>query len=90
MMAYFSNRVGGSALMGVMLHGMSHDSIGLSGKLRDDLLLSSDNTGVSMFHDLFLVVPVVIVAIVLIVMTRGRLAVNGTAIMRSNVKDSAN
>jgi ABC-type sulfate transport system permease component len=37
--------------------------------------------------DLFLAIPVVIVAIALILLTRGRLAVNETAIMRPNTKD---
>jgi membrane protease YdiL (CAAX protease family) len=87
-MAYFSNRVGGSALMGVMLHGVSNDSIGLAGTLRDDPLLLSDTMGISMLHDLFLQIPVVIVAVFLIVRTGGRLAVNETAIMRPNPKDA--
>jgi hypothetical protein len=86
MFAYFSNRVGGSALMGVMLHGMTNDSIGLSGGLRDDPRLSTDNTSISMLHDLFLVFPVVLVAIYLIIRTRGALAVNQSAIMHPNPK----
>ncbi len=76
---YFSNRVGGSALMGVMLHGMTNDTIRLGGTFSDpDLAFSTGIDGnaqmISMLFGVSATLATLAVAIVLVVISKGTLA----------------
>jgi uncharacterized protein len=76
---YFSNRVGGSALMGVMLHGMTNDTVRLSGTFTDKgmaLAAATDGNGeaLSMMFSFAATLGTVAVAIVLIIISKGKLA----------------
>lgn len=76
---YFSNRVGGSALMAVMLHGMSNDTIRFGGKFIDPGLASAAVTdgNIDMISLLFAfagTLATLSVAIVLVVISKGTLA----------------
>jgi uncharacterized protein len=76
---YFSNRVGGSALMGVMLHGMTNDTIRFSGKLTDpSLALAAGADGnaetISLLFSFASTLATLAVAIILVVISKGTLA----------------
>lgn len=76
---YFSNRVGGSALMGVMLHGMTNDTIRLGGKFADPnfaLTAGTDGNGemLSLLFSFAGTLGTLAVAIVLVVLSKGTLA----------------
>jgi uncharacterized protein len=76
---YFSNKVGGSALMGVMLHGMSNDTIGFGGKFADSrLALEAGTDGNAETLNLLFgfagTLGTLVVAIVLVVISKGTLA----------------
>jgi uncharacterized protein len=72
---YFSNRVGGSALMGVMLHGMSNDAIRLSGRIPNLNILSTNaDPGIISLYIYGGTIGTMIVAIVLVVISKGTLA----------------
>jgi uncharacterized protein len=76
---YFSNRVGGSALMGVMLHGMSNDTIRFGGKFTDPSVAMAVGTDgnsetLGMLFGLAGTLSALVVAIVLVVISKGRLA----------------
>lgn len=61
---YFYNRLGGSTLIGIALHGLTNDSSGLAGSLGRDL---SDQA--SDLHALVALVPLILVAVVLLWMS---------------------
>jgi uncharacterized protein len=76
---YFSNRVGGSALMGVMLHGMSNDTVRLGGTLADpDLALAAGTDGnaemISLLFSFAGTLGTLAIAIVLVIISKGTLA----------------
>jgi uncharacterized protein len=76
---YFSNRVGGSALMGVMLHGMSNDTIRFGGKFTDpNVALAAGTDGntetLGMLFGFTGTVSALAVAIVLVIISKGTLA----------------
>lgn len=76
---YFSNRVGGSALMAVMLHGMSNDTIRFGGKFVDpSLALAAGTDGnsepLSLLFSFAGTFGTLAVAIILIVISKGTLA----------------
>jgi uncharacterized protein len=76
---YFSNRVGGSALMGVMLHGMTNDTIRFGGKLADPALALAAGTDgnsnmISLLYSFAGTLGTLAVAIVLVVISKGTLA----------------
>ena len=66
-MAYFFNRVGGSTLIAIAMHGLHNDSLGLQGQLL------SESDRVFVLSELTLLVPIVAVSAVIIVCTKGRL-----------------
>jgi uncharacterized protein len=76
---YFSNRVGGSALMGVMLHGMANDTVRFGGTLTDKgLALAGGTDGnaelISLLFSFGGTLATVVVAIVLVIISKGTLA----------------
>jgi uncharacterized protein len=76
---YFSNRVGGSALMGVMLHGMSNDTIRFGGKFTDPMLALAAGTDrnsemISLLFSFAGTLGTLAVAIVLVIISKGTLA----------------
>jgi membrane protease YdiL (CAAX protease family) len=66
-MAYFFNRVGGSTLIAIAMHGLHNDSVGLQGKL----LSESDH--LVFLSEITLLVPIVAVSALIVVVTKGRL-----------------
>jgi uncharacterized protein len=77
--AQLSNRVGGSALMGVMLHGMSNDTVRLGGTLADpDLALAAGTDGnaemISLLFSFAGTLGTLAIAIVLVIISKGTLA----------------
>jgi uncharacterized protein len=76
---YFSNRVGGSALIAVMLHGMSNDTIRLGGTFVDPsfgVAARSDvySNSLSVLFGFAGTLGALVVAIILIVISKGTLA----------------
>jgi uncharacterized protein len=76
---YFSNRVGGSALMGVMMHGMTNDTIRLSGNFSDKGMAVVTGTNgnaeaLSMLFSFAATLATVVIAIVLVIISKGKLA----------------
>lgn len=76
---YFSNKVGGSALMGVMLHGMSNDTVQFGGTFADtSLALAAGTDGnaetLSLLFSFASTLATLAVAMVLIVVSKGTLA----------------
>ncbi len=69
-MVYFSNRLGGSALIGVMIHCQSNDSFGMRGDLKGINYLTDSLFLFSML------VPAMIVAGIIIYISKGQLAFN--------------
>jgi membrane protease YdiL (CAAX protease family) len=65
---YFYNRLGGSILIGIALHGLTNDSSGLAGSIGRDL---TDKA--SLLHSLVALVPLVLVVVVLLFMEGERL-----------------
>ncbi|MDZ4820567.1 MAG: CPBP family intramembrane glutamic endopeptidase [Planctomycetota bacterium] len=66
-MAYFFNRVGGSTLIAIAMHGLHNDSLGLQGQLL------SESDRVFVLSEITLLVPIVAVSVAIIVGTKGRL-----------------
>ncbi len=66
-MAFFFNRVGGSILIAIAMHGLHNDSLGLQGQLL------SESDRVFVLSEITLLVPIVAVSAVTIVCTKGRL-----------------
>jgi membrane protease YdiL (CAAX protease family) len=58
---YFYNRLGGSILIGIALHGLTNDSSGLAGSIGRDLSDKASN-----LHMLVALVPLVLVTVVLL------------------------
>jgi membrane protease YdiL (CAAX protease family) len=67
-MTAFFNRVGGSTLLAVMMHGLHNDSLSLQGRLL------ADTDAVFFISEITLLIPIVIVAATTLVVTRGTLA----------------
>lgn len=71
---YFVNRLGGSALIAIALHGVGNNHAGLGAGLVDAGQIYNDHMLVPMlFHFVTMVIPGLIVATVLIIMTKGQL-----------------
>jgi hypothetical protein len=66
--AYFYNRLGGSTLIGIALHGLTNDSSGLAGRIGNDL---SDKA--SDLHTLVTLVPLTLVVLLLLLKDGERL-----------------
>lgn len=69
-MTFFMNRIGYSVLLAIAMHGMSNDSVRLGGFTEPTTLLQEVRSEVN------LIVPMLVVALFLIIRTRGRLAVD--------------
>jgi membrane protease YdiL (CAAX protease family) len=67
-LGYFYNRLGGSTLIGIALHGLTNDSSGLAGSIGPDLSDQASN-----LHMLMALVPLVIVTVVLLFIDGERL-----------------
>ncbi len=68
---FFSNKVGGSALIAIMIHGLANDSVQLKGVVDQASELEFQ------FWSYFAInLPMLIVAIALVVITKGRLGFN--------------
>ncbi len=74
---YFCNHVGGSALLAVVMHGMSNDAIGLKGAIDYEPEI---DLGFFALEQTAYVTPMGAVAIFLIIFTKGRLGINEHAI----------
>jgi uncharacterized protein len=68
-MTYFWSRVGQTTIIAIAMHGLINDSLGLGGRLE------SENFIPQLFTEVNLVIPTAIVAIFLILKTKGRLGV---------------
>lgn len=66
-MTFFFNQVGGTTIIAIVMHGLSNDSVRLSGKIL------SDSSTIYLITEINLVVPMFAVAIGLILKTKGRL-----------------
>lgn len=66
-MTFFFNRVGGTTIIAIVMHGVSNDSVGLGGRIL------SDSYTVYLLTEINLVIPMLIVAIGLVLKTKGRL-----------------
>ncbi|KAB8330050.1 CPBP family intramembrane metalloprotease [Scytonema tolypothrichoides VB-61278] len=66
-MTFFFNRVGGTTIIAIVMHGVSNDSVGLGGRIL------SDSYTVYLLTEINLVIPMLIVAIGLVFKTKGRL-----------------
>jgi hypothetical protein len=66
-MTFFFNRVGGTTIIAIAMHGLSNDSVRLGGEIL------SDSTKVYLLTEINLVIPMIVVAIGLILKTKGRL-----------------
>jgi membrane protease YdiL (CAAX protease family) len=69
-MTYFWNVVGGTTIIAISMHGLSNDSIRLAGQIL------SDSYAVYLISEINLILPMLIVAIVLIWKTQGKLGFN--------------
>jgi uncharacterized protein len=69
-MTHFVNRVGYSVLLAIAMHGLSNDSLRLGGLTEPVTLLQEVRSEVN------LIIPMLVVALVLLVRTRGRLGVD--------------
>jgi len=67
-MAFFFNRVGGSIMIAIAMHGLHNDSVGLQGQLL------SDSNRVFYVSELALLLPIAAVAAVIVIGTKARLA----------------
>lgn len=68
-MTHFSNRIGYSVLLAIAMHGLSNDSLRLGG------LTDPSNLRQEVVSEVNLIVPMLVVAVVLIAWTRGRLGI---------------
>jgi len=69
-MAYFYNRAGGSTLIAIAMHGLHNDPVLFSGTI------TGDTTTSYVTSELALLAPILIVALVLLALTRGRLGLD--------------
>jgi CAAX protease family protein len=67
-MTYFWQRAGQATILAIAMHGLSNDSLRLQGDLIGDSSLRTD-----VFSELTITVPLLAVALVLVLRTRGRL-----------------
>lgn len=72
-MAYFYNRVGGSTLIAIAMHGLHNDSVLFAGTI------TGDTTTSYVISELALLAPIVVVAVVLLFLTRGGLGLDGAS-----------
>ncbi len=70
-MIFFFNKVGGSALIGVMIHGLMNDSVQLKG-----VVSNAADLELQFWSNFALNVPYLIVAIALVWLTKGQLGFN--------------
>jgi len=81
---YFVNRLGGSALIAIALHGLGNDSMGLSVGLADaSVVFDEHQITPLLFHLGTQVTPGVIIAVIIAVATRGRLGFRGGSTLES-------
>ncbi|MUG99029.1 CPBP family intramembrane metalloprotease [Scytonema sp. UIC 10036] len=66
-MTFFFNQVGGMTIIAIAMHGISNDSVRLAGEIL------SDSYTVYLLTEIHLVIPMLIVAIGLVLKTKGRL-----------------
>lgn len=71
-MTYFYNRAGGSTLIAIAMHGLHNDSAGLMGQI------TGNSTASYVVSETDLLLPIAVVALVLLVLTRGRLGLSKT------------
>ncbi|NJL38279.1 MAG: CPBP family intramembrane metalloprotease [Leptolyngbyaceae cyanobacterium RM2_2_4] len=69
LMTYFWNRLGQTTIVAIAMHGLINDSIGLGGRIESESFIPQ------LFTEVNLLIPTAIVAILLIVKTRGRLGI---------------
>ncbi|ARV57678.1 hypothetical protein BZZ01_02635 [Nostocales cyanobacterium HT-58-2] len=69
-MTYFYNRVGGSTLIAIAMHGLHNDSVGLMGSP----LSESDRT--FLITEITLLIPILVSACIFLVISKGRLGKN--------------
>ena len=69
-MVYFSNRLGGSALIGVMIHGMTNDSFALKGTFLNEEYQDS------VLMQFITLMPQLVVAGAILYISKGMLAFN--------------
>ncbi len=70
-MTYFYNRVGGSTLIAIAMHGLHNDSVFLQGRI------NAEGLGPYLISELTLLAPIVTVACVLLLATGSRLGLDG-------------
>jgi uncharacterized protein len=70
-MTYFWSQVGQTTIIAIAMHGLINDSLGLGGRIE------SENFIPQLFTEVNLLIPTAIVAIFLILRTKGRLDVTG-------------
>lgn len=66
-MAYFYNRAGGSTLIAIGMHGLHNDTVGLMGRI------TGEGLAPYVTSELALLAPITVVAVWLLIRTRGRL-----------------
>ncbi|QIN78998.1 CPBP family intramembrane metalloprotease [Rubrobacter marinus] len=71
-MAYFYNRVGGSTIIAIAMHGLHNDSVFLQGRI------DAEGLGPYMTSELTLLAPILVVACVLLVASGRRLGLRST------------
>jgi membrane protease YdiL (CAAX protease family) len=87
-MAHFYNRVGGSTLIAIGMHGLHNDAVGLMGRITGEGLVPY------VVSELALLAPIAVVAAWLLFLTRGRLGLGGaskasaTEVPRSSVPEA--
>ncbi len=72
-MAYFFNRAGAATLTAIAGHGLSNDSMGIGG------MISSERFADQLAYEALLIVPMAVVTLVLVAVTKGRLGLPGRA-----------
>jgi membrane protease YdiL (CAAX protease family) len=81
---YFVNRLGGSALIAIALHGLGNDSMGLGVGLLEPGVVFADHEVIPLLMHLGTqVAPGLVVAVILAVTTRGRLGMRAGATLES-------
>lgn len=70
-MTYFCNRVGGSTLIAITMHGSHNDSVGLQGQIL------SDSSNTFLITEINLLIPILVVSCFVMVISKGRLANTG-------------
>jgi membrane protease YdiL (CAAX protease family) len=71
-MTYFYNRVGGSTLIAIAMHGLHNDSVFLQGRI------NAEGLGPYVISELTLLAPILLFACVLLVVSGRRLGLRGT------------